>query len=226
MKMNKLKIIIPLFLFSFSFAQAQVHLYTGQGFGKLQYYQGPSETKAFSFNNNSDVTKEMAPTRQFNGKNIGIVGYAGIWSFGLEWNRKKNNFGGTRSGGISDEITEQITSFYVNLGLGNKVNRERDYQILWRVQATWGSLKFQLRENLQGPTDNFNGILGKTNGGTVRGAVSVLIPIYKKFSINIVPYYERLDADGFVYILEDRVSNSETFNITNYGINLNLAYEF
>lgn len=223
--MNKLKILIPLLFLSFSFIQAQIHIYAGPGIGKLQYYQGPSETRAFIFNNSPDVTKEMLPNRQFNCKDIGLIGYAGIWSFGLEWNSKKNSFNGTRSGGVSDEITEQMNSFYFNLGMGNKVDRYNDKQILWRIQAAYGSLNFKLKENLEGPTDAYDEVLGKTKGGTIRASVSVLIPVYKKFSIGIVPYYERLD-DRYVYILEDRLMNSETFNITNYGINLNLDYEF
>ena len=82
-----------------------------------------------------------------------------------------------------------------------------------------------MKENLQGTTADYDGVLGETKGGTIRGSVSVLIPVFKSFSISIVPYYERLD-DRYVYILEDRIMKSETFNITNYGINLNLDYEF
>jgi hypothetical protein len=223
--MNKLKILIPLFFLNFSFIQAQIHIYAGPGIGKLQYYQGPSETRAFIFNNSPNVTKEMKPNKQFNCKDIGLVGYAGIWSFGLEWNSKKNSFSGTRSDGVSDEIIEQMHSFYFNLGMGNKVDRDNDKQILWRVQAAYGSLNFKLKENLQGTTADYDGVLGETKGGTIRGSVSVLIPVFKSFSISIVPYYERLD-DRYVYILEDRIMKSETFNITNYGINLNLDYEF
>ncbi len=224
--MNKIILFLLFFLLNLSYMQAQVHIYAGPGFGKLQFKQGPSETRAFLFNNNQDVTKEMEPNQNISGKNIGMNGYAGIWSFGLEWNSKKNNFSGSRSGGISDEITEQMNSFYCNLGLGNKVNRDNDRQILWRVQAAWGSLNFKYKENLQGTTADYDEVLGKTKGGTVRGSILVLIPVYKNFNINIVPYYERIDSDGYVYILEDRILNSETFNITNYGININLDYEF
>ena len=84
-------------------------------------------------------------------------------------------------------------------------------------------MSYFLKEKIQGTTDDSDGVLDKAKSqGTVRGSVSVLIPIYKKFSINVVPYYEIMDSDGYVHL----TTIDHYYNITNYGVNLNLDYEF
>jgi hypothetical protein len=222
----KLKLLLTLFYFTSSLLQAQIHIYGGPSFGKLRYFQGSAQTKAFIFNNNTDVQQEMEPNQNFNGYCIGANAYAGIFNFGLEWDSKKSTYGGTRANGVSDEITQQLNAFCFNFGMGNRVESSKPKKIIYRIQATWGGLGFHLKEKLSGTANDFDGVIGETNGGIVRGSVSVLIPIYKKLSINIVPYYEGLDADGYLEVLQDRIKNSEFFNITNYGVNLNLDYGF
>ncbi len=220
--MSKLKIILSLFCLSSLFLYAQLHVYAGPGFGRLQYAQGPAQTRAFVFNNLIDVDKEMAPNQNFNGYVLGSNLYAGIFNFGLEWNRKYNSYGGTRTNGISVDRTQQMNSLYVNFGMGNRVDEYDSPKILWRVQAAWGAMNYALKEKIQGTTEDFDGDRDKNkNLGTLRGSVSVLIPIYKKISLNIVPYYEIMDSYGYVNL----TTIGHYYNITNYGLNINLDYE-
>jgi hypothetical protein len=221
--MKKLKILLLLFCLASSYLQSQVHIYAGPGFGKLRYFQGPAQTRAFKFNNLTDVEQEMDPNQNFNGYVIGTSLYAGIFNFGLEWNTKHNSYSGTRTNGISVERKQQMNSFYVNFGMGNKVEDDKPKKIIYRIQAAWGGMSYFLKEKIQGTTDDSDGILDKAKSqGTVRGSVSVLIPIYKKISINVVPYYEIMDSDGYVHL----TTIDHYYNITNYGVNLNLDYEF
>ena len=220
--MNKLKILLTLFCLSITFLQAQLHFYAGPGFGKLQYAQGPAQTRAFVFNNLTDVDKEMAPNQNFNGYVIGSSLYAGIFDFVLEWNRKSNSYGGTRTNGISVNRTQQMNSFYVNFGMGNLVDEYGSPKILYRIQAAWGGMNYALKERIQGTTDDFDGDRDKhKNLGTLRGSLSILIPVYKKISLNIVPYYEIIDSNGYVNL----TTIGHYYNITNYGVNINLDYE-
>lgn len=221
--MNKLKLLLTLFCFTSSLLQAQIHIYAGPGFGKLRYFQGPAQTRAFKFNNLTDVDQEMEPNQSFNGYVVGTSLYAGIFNFGLEWNSKYNSYGGTRTNGISVNRTQQMNNFYINFGMGNKVEDDRPKKIIYRIQAAWGGMGYYLKETIKGTTDDRDGVSDQaTSQGTVRGSVSVLIPVYKKLSINVVPYYELMDSDGYVNL----TTVGHYYNITNYGVNLNLDYEF
>jgi hypothetical protein len=107
--------------------------------------------------------------------------------------------------------------------MGNKVEDDRPKKIIYRIQAAWGAMGYHLYEKIQGTTADSDGVLDEaTSQGCVRGSVSVLIPVYKKFSINVVPYYELMDSDGYVNL----TTVGHYYNITNYGVNLNLDYEF
>lgn len=221
--MKKLILLLILFCLTSSYLQAQLHVYAGPGFGKLRYFQGPAQIRAFKFNNLIDVDKKMEPNQNFNGYVIGTSLYAGIFNFGLEWNSKYNSYRGTRTNGISVSRTQQMNSFYCNFGMGNKVDDSNPKKIIYRIQAAWGGMGFYLKETIKGTTADFDGVLDEhKNQGTVRGSVSVLIPVYKKISINVVPYYELMDSDGYVNL----TTIGHYYNITNYGVNLNLDYEF
>ncbi|MCX6181821.1 MAG: hypothetical protein NT150_07835 [Bacteroidetes bacterium] len=214
--------------------KAQTTIYIGEGVGSYKYYSGSLATRAFEFNNNTDVTKEMNPDRIFSGATFGFNVNLALVSFGLDYAFKYNNFSGKRELGANvttDAITQSLNSFYVNFGLGNNIDYRdqadgNDKKIVWRIQTGVGMYSFKLKQNLVSPTENFSGILGSRTGISCRSGINVWIPIYKKFELSIMPYYEFDTGGGYVELLEDKIKNSEYFNITHFGLNLNLNYAF
>jgi hypothetical protein len=224
--MKKLKILIVLIGLASSFSQAQSHIYGGLGFGKLKYFQGPAQTRAFLFNNNTDVVQEMQPNQDFNGYVIGYNSNIDLMSIGLEFNSKKNTYSGSRSNGITDEVTQRMHSYLLTIGIGNREEGKNSKKIVWRIQGSAGVIRYKLLEKLQGTTKDFDEELGNQVHTLFQASVAVWIPVYKNLSINITPYIEALGTDGFIDILEERNNTTEYFNATNYGVNFNLAYGF
>lgn len=146
---------------------AQTTIYVGEGVGSYGYYLGSLATRAFEFNNSNDVTKEMQPDKIFNGATFGLnVNFERV-SFGFDYAYKYNGFSGRKESGAgitTDAITQSLNTFYVNFGLGNKVDyRDQangsDKKIVWRIQTGVGFYNFKLKQNLVSPTENFDGII-------------------------------------------------------------------
>jgi hypothetical protein len=224
--MKKFKILGLLVFLNYLGLQAQPHIYAGLGIGRLKYFQGPAQTKAFLFNNNTNVSQEMQPNQNFNSYVIGCQSNFNRMSIGLEFNSKKNVYGGTLSNGISDEVTQRMNSYLLVVGVGNKVDKSKSKKIIWRIQGAAGVAKYKLLEKLQGTTNDFDGELGKQTVTLFQGSIGVWIPIIKHININVSPYIEALATDGYVDILQERINSTEYFNATNYGVNFNLAYGF
>ena len=176
----------------------------------------------------------MQPDKIFNGATFGLnVNFERV-SFGFDYAYKYNGFSGRKESGAgitTDAITQSLNTFYVNFGLGNKVDyRDQangsDKKIVWRIQTGVGFYNFKLKQNLVSPTENFDGIIGQRGGISLRSGVSVWIPIYKKWELSVMPYYEFDTGAGYVELLEEKIQNSEYFYLTNFGLNLNLNYAF
>lgn len=237
LKTNFAKHLIALLLiFVYNYGlKAQIHVSVGQGIGMYRYYQGPLETHAFVFNNFTDVSKEMKPNRSFSGTTLGAHINLGRFVVGMDWAGKKNRFNGTRNtadGELTDRYSEVLNSFYVNFGIGNKVfsgnlsDASFGQKLTWRIQTSLGVYSFKLKEEVKGSSDDFNEVLGKAKGMSCRTGINLWYPIYKKLNINILPYYEFDTGGGYVEVLQNKIKNSEYFNITNFGININLDYAF
>ena len=227
MKKNAFILFLATFIISTPTLKAQIHLYVGEGFGMYKFHQGPLETRAFEFNNYTDVTKEMNPNRTYRGLNLGANANLGHFLVGIDWSRKKNSFTGKRAGSgyeIVDSYKELFNSVYINFGIGNEANSGD--KLIWRVQTAFGFNNFKLKEETSGYITNFNGIVGKSGGISCRTGIYFCYPIYKKWSINILPFYEFDTTGGYIEILEKSIQNSEFFNINNFGLNLNLDYAF
>ena len=229
-------IVITLFFITASafVAKAQTTVHIGEGFGLYQHYMGSLETRAFEFNNNTDVTKEMQPDRLYSGATFGFNVNVARVSFGMDYAYKYNIFSGKKessAGVTTDKITQSLNTFYVNFGLGNEVDYSSqsngtEKKIVWRVQTSVGLYNFKLKQDLASPTETFDGVIGKRSGISWRNGINVWIPIFKKFQLGIMPYYEFDTGGGYVEILEDKIKNSEYFNIDHFGLNLNLNYAF
>lgn len=228
------KIIHPLailvFLLNSIQSISQVHFYIGRGFGMYQHFQGPLETRAWVFNNFTDVKNEMNPNRLNGGIVLGSNLTIGRSVFGLEYCVKNNRFSGIREGvgiQVSDQYNEKLNVFYVNYGIGNKIEYSeiKDKKFIYRVQAGVGFYNFKLKEERKG-LDDFSGVVGSRKGISFRWGLYTLLKVNKHINLNIVPYYEMDTGGGYVEILEDQIKNSEFFNITNLGVNINLDYAF
>lgn len=207
--------------------RAQMHIYLGQGIGLYQYFQGPLETRAFEFNNSTDVTQVMNADRTYRGITFGTYVNAGRITIGLDWAGKKNTLNGTRessSGKTTDQFTEKLNTFYINFGLGNQASRDK--KLIWRIQTSIGYYKLKLLDEIKGSPADFKGELGKATGLSCRNGINIWYPIFKKININVMPYYEFDIGGGYVEVLQNKIQNSEFFNINTYGININLDYAF
>ena len=207
-------------------------IYVGEGIGRYQFYQGELSTIAWEFNNHSGVTKEMNPNQSFSGLAFGSNFNFNRLNIGLDWARKNNRFGGEYEFGgvkVTDNYVQCINSYYINFGIGNKIDRKtikEDKDIVWRIQTEFGFYNFKLKEELKGTTNDFDGVLGNRKEVSVRMAFNVWIPITQKLRFNVMPYFEFDTSGGFVEILIDRYQASQYYNINHYGINLNLDYAF
>jgi hypothetical protein len=234
MKYKSIAIVLFLLIAASFVAKAQLTIHVGEGFGLFKHYSGALETRAFEFNNNTAVTKEMEPDRLFSGTTFGFNVNVARISFGADYALKHNTFSGKRELGSSistDKITQSLNTFYVNFGIGNEVDYSdqsngNDKKIVWRIQTGVGLYNLKLNQDLVSPTETFNGTIGKNSGISLRSGINVWLPLIKKFELSIMPYYEFDTGGGYVEIVENKIKNSEYFNITHFGVNLNLNYAF
>ncbi len=230
MKNRILSSILFLFLLISGQCFPQAHFYIGRSFGMYQHFQGPLETRAWLFNNYTDVKKEMNPNRLNGGIVLGTNMTIGRSVFGLEFCGKNNRFSGTREGlgiKITDQYNEKLNVFYVNYGLGNKIGYSElnETKFIYRAQVGVGFYSFKLKEDRKG-FDDFSGTVGSRKGISFRFGLYTLMKLTNHIYLNVVPYYEMDTGGGYVEILEDKLKQSEFFNITNLGVNINLNYAF
>ncbi len=140
---HKFICFIAVLLLSPLLGHAQFELYAGEGFGKYRFYQGPFETRAWEFNNFTNVTIAMNPKRNFNGLILGSSYDLGHFRFGIDWAGKKNSFGGTRESSgtiLTDNYKVRLNSVYLNLGFGNRANihNQTKQHLVWRLQTGIG----------------------------------------------------------------------------------------
>ena len=213
-------------------SKSQISIYVGEGLGSYQFYQGELTNIAWEFNNHTGITKEMNPNRSFNGLAFGTNVNAGRFNFGIDWTRKKNKFGGEYEVGaikVTDNYIESLNSFYLNFGIGNKIDFssiKEDKKIVWRVQTDIGLYKFRIKEELTGSPNDFNEILGERKEISLRLAFNAWFPITKKLRFNVMPYYELNTSGGYVELLIDKTYDNQLYNINHFGVNLNLDYAF
>lgn len=209
-------------------ALAQFHLFAGPSLGQFRFHQGPSETRAWLFNNYTNVTKPMEPNKNISGINIGTNLIITRFVFGLEYCTHKNSFGGTANTQATD-YTTRFNGTYVNFGIGNKVDNSKNQslksmtKLIYRVQFSYGWVNFKYAENAKGLI-NSNKTLGSTKVSQLRLSAPIVYKLSKKINIQAVPYYQFDDEGGYIEVAQENIQNSQIFNIANYGLKINFDY--
>jgi hypothetical protein len=209
-------------------ALAQFHLFAGPSIGKFRFHQGPSDTRAWVFNNYTNVTKPMEPNKNISGINVGANLTITNFVFGLEYCTHKNTFGGTALTQTTD-YTTKFNGIYVNFGIGNRVDNSKNQslksmtKLIYRMQFSYGWVNFKYAENAKGII-NSDKTLGAVKVSQLRISVPIVYKLTKKFNIQLVPYYQFDDEGGYIELLQESLTNAQIFNIANYGLKLNFDY--
>lgn len=227
--------VILLFIVSIKI-QSQIYVYAGLGIGTYRFHQAPLETRAWLFNNNTDVSKEMMANRSFGGPVIG--GYSDIKGFliGLEWCNRRNTFYGIRDSSgtqIKQYYNERLNTYYFGFGFGNAYKRSNSSSAKKSKNSIgllpqFGVNRFRLfsKHSING---NSSGTIteGRDFNMSLRTLVFIDHSLNKYTKLSIMPYYEFGLLGGYIKpVFETRTSyDHELYNIANYGVNISIKYE-